>query len=92
MTTGWQVNRTEQVRFYLEIKEDRRVVLAHGGGARVTGVSVTFRRKGGEEWGAPRVAVTHGSGWHLTVTSVPQELRGSTLPGWLAELVAEVEP
>lgn len=88
----WKRKHTEEIHFYMNIDDDRRVVLARGGRARVSGVSVRFRRRDSEPWDDPAVSVSHGTGWGLTVTSVPRGLRGNRLPDWLAELVAEVHP
>jgi hypothetical protein len=87
----WAVERTEKVRFWIEISGDRRVVLSNGAGARVNSVTVTYSRVTGESWGEPSVSVSHGQGWHLTVTSAPKGLRGP-MPAWLAGLVSEVRP
>lgn len=88
----WNVERTEQVRFYLHIEGVQSVVLANGAGARVNSVSVVFRRRTGQEWGQPSIAVGHGFGWDMTTTCVPLGLRGGQIPEWLADLLREVRP
>lgn len=89
--SNWKLEYTERKRYYTKVT-GCSVVLANGAGVKVNSVSVTYERKVGQPWGKPRVSVSHGKGWDLTVTRVPGGLRGAGMPVWLAELVAEVRP
>jgi hypothetical protein len=88
----WEIDRTESVHFRMAVEGDRRVVLADRTGVRVKSVFVRYTRTAGGTWDEPRISVSHGIGWDITVTSVPQGLRGQRMPDWLAALVAEAKP